>query len=808
MLHDSITTASSYGFLANLSQANSYYQRIPYRNALDADCYYIQKNPYFQAPYVPKPGSHDDGPYNGPLLGGIGTANFALDALGYFNRWQLQQGVHIFCPIDTAYFVVSWEADGNRQCKKLRIGPDSFDAAHVSYCAMFPYGYHTFDDPKIPFTLILRSFSPTIPHNETDSILPVTLFQWEVIPRGNTPCQVSLGFIWPNLVGWRQPYRSSEQEPTGRLWPTQQNAGNYSKLAHKDANRVHIVQSKRTFAPRQDVEGNAMLSLDCPGWVSSFDAMFKESRATTGNPDQQQAHTIGQVEYLFAHTGAFSMSETSWEAHWHEVTASALGAQATLTNAPLSLSFAITMDFPITAFGMGRRWYKAYTTQFGSDCSRTLELANYALDQQQRWEDEIYAFHMQHLEQPSPLSKRVLGAQINELYFVPGGGSVLVTEPVEGHTPETRVLDTPLHYGILEGFDNGYYYYNTLDLWVYAFAALSKNWPGLAKSGFDDYLASAALHVSHKNMIYRSGTLEDNLRTGKLPHDLGGCAEDLFVRVNGYAYRDDPNMWKDHNPSFVSAFYLHKQLLGEAVTAKEYKALKQIMEYTCSQDPTGNGLPIHDEFGDSTWDNLHMQGLSSYCAGLCIGAWAVMHHLAVQMNDPDAEKYHNYLTHAQQRIQTLWNGKYFVTSAAGKYLNATMSDALFGVVLAYRAGLTDLLPEEQIRSHLRSVYENNVAAYQQGTVGSLLVAEPGIQRYAQDGGDELQVNEVIVGSAWILTASLLTFGLEREGKALSETLTHMIYGGTGLQFRTPAAWDNAGHYRAPMNMRPLAIWMC
>ena len=90
MVHDSITNASDYGFCADLSRANNYYQRIPYRNALDADCYYIQKNPDFQAPYVPKPGSHDDGPYNGPLLGGIGTANFSLDALGYFNRWQLQ----------------------------------------------------------------------------------------------------------------------------------------------------------------------------------------------------------------------------------------------------------------------------------------------------------------------------------------------------------------------------------------------------------------------------------------------------------------------------------------------------------------------------------------------------------------------------------------------------------------------------------------------------------------------------------------------------------------------------------------------
>jgi non-lysosomal glucosylceramidase len=89
----------------------------------------------------------------------------------------------------------------------------------------------------------------------------------------------------------------------------------------------------------------------------------------------------------------------------------------------------------------------------------------------------------------------------------------------------------------------------------------------------------------------------------------------------------------------------------------------------------------------------------------------------------------------------------------------------------------------------------------------LLVSEPGRQHYERDGGQELQVNEVLAGAAWMYVAMLYGYGLEREGGEVARVLRNMLYGGTGLQFRTPAAWNRDGQYRAPLNMRPLAVWL-
>jgi uncharacterized protein (DUF608 family) len=202
-----------------------------------------------------------------------------------------------------------------------------------------------------------------------------------------------------------------------------------------------------------------------------------------------------------------------------------------------------------------------------------------------------------------------------------------------------------------------------------------------------------------------------------------------------------------------------------------------------------------------------MKGLSSYTAGLCIGAWAVMAKLASIFEPGREAHYRSLLARAQAGMETLWNGSHYRTNEHGKYRNATMTDSMFGVFLARKAGLGDLLPLEKVRSHLAAIHCNNLLAFADGRLGPLLVAEEGRQRYDQDGGEELQVNEVLVGSAWMFVAMLAGYGMAEEACQLAETLGNTIYGGTGLQFRTPAAWDGQGRFRAALNMRPLAVWM-
>ncbi|NLT94298.1 MAG: hypothetical protein GXW85_02005 [Clostridia bacterium] len=796
--------AKKYGFTFSFKENSNYYL-----NKRLVDSVYYFKNPQFKAPYQAKIGSHDDGPFNGPLLGGIGTANFSRDFTGLFNRWQLQQGVHQHEVIEPAFFMLRWETGGKVYYKRIRVGNGNFREEEMEYACLFPLVYEYYSGPDLPFELLTEYYSPTVPHNYEASSLPITCFNFYFKPKIDEKIHLSIGLSWPNLLGWRLPHIATEARQMGQ-WPSRQYAGNSASLAEIGARECHIIQSKKTVVEQKDdMLGQIVLSLKAENnWNISYKSCYRAEQISTGLKDEEQQYTIGNMESIFKTRGRLDNDNTHWLAHWHEPIASAVAADTILTpGEEAQVLFALTMDMPVTAFGGGRKWYKAYTEKYGTECANSLAIAKLGLASNLKWIEEIDSWQTKELNDRGSVSAKVKGAQINELYYVVAGGSVWGTRPVEGHEEEKPKLKESWHFGILEGFDTGYYYYNTLDLWVYAFAALSKHWPRLAENVFRDFLAAAVLVDERKHMVYRTATLEKNLVYGKLPHDLGSAPEDPWVQLNGYVHRDDPNLWKDHNPSFIIAYYLHKKLTGSPVSKEEYDILVEIAKFTEEQDKEDLGVPRHTDFGDSTWDNLDMKGLSTYAAGLCIGAWAVMAELAKSFDSRRVGHYQDKLAKAQKTMETLWNGKYYKTNDLGKYKNATMTDSLFGVFLAKKAGLGDLIPRERAVSHLKAVFENNLMAYEGGKYGPLLVAEPGRQQYEQDGGEELQVNEVIVGSAWIFTAMLYEYGLKKEADFLAENLRNMIYQGTGLQFRTPAAWDNKGRYRAPLNMRPLAIWL-
>jgi non-lysosomal glucosylceramidase len=818
---------------------------------------HLIRNPDFPSQFQPKPGSHDDGPLCGPFLGGMGCANFSRDVSGRFSRWQLQQGVHHHEALDPAFFMIRWKSGGQVQYRRLLVGTGGFRNDQYGYAALFPFVHEYYHGADLPFELLLEYFSPVIPHDYQSSCLPVTSFRFHVRSVSSEPLELSVGLCWPNLLGWRLP-RLPTEELQGTYWPHWQNAGNSAHCAdgirqtHLDTR--HILQT-RSAAPGSpddmddidDMDGIVAMSVrgaaedtSAQGypqtWTISHKTCFRACQITTGIPDYEQPYTLAHMEEQFRQHGGLDNDDTSWEAHWHEPLASALAASIALFPGQEScLDFAIVMDLPITTFGKGRKWYKAYTEQWGHECSRTLELAEHALDSTALWQASVEAWHVAELgavklvghqpgkqaeeqagkpigEPAATIYGKLAGLRINELHFMVSGGCAWVSRQVEGQGILGQHQQSPeppgtMHFGLLEGLDTGYYYYNTLDLWAYAFPALSRNWPALADLVFKDFMASAAKADQRKHLVYREGRLKDNLVAGKLPHDMGSPAEDPWVQLNGYVHRDDPNLWKDHNPAFIISRYLHGQLCGVQLAEAEYRSLRVVASFTEAQDTDGIGVPRHVDFGDSTWDNLDMKGLSAYTAGLCIGAWAVMARLAV-LFEPDREAhYRSLLERAQAAMETLWNGTHYRTNEQGKYCNATMTDSLFGAFLARKAGLGELLPLDKVRSHLAAIHRNNLQAFAAGRLGPLLVAEPGRQHYDQDGGEELQVNEVLVGSAWMFAAMMTGYGMNEEAGQLAESLGSTIYGGTGLQFRTPAAWDEDGRFRAALNMRPLAVWM-
>ena len=79
---------------------------------------------------------------------------------------------------------------------------------------------------------------------------------------------------------------------------------------------------------------------------------------------------------------------------------------------------------------------------------------------------------------------------------------------------------------------------------------------------------------------------------GAVPHDAGGPAEDPWLQLNAYDYRD-PNRWKDLNPKFVLQLWRDRVVLGDPTLARAaWPAVKQALDYIAAFDRDGR---LHEQ---------------------------------------------------------------------------------------------------------------------------------------------------------------------------------------------------------------------
>jgi non-lysosomal glucosylceramidase len=117
-------------------------------------------------------------------------------------------------------------------------------------------------------------------------------------------------------------------------------------------------------------------------------------------------------------------------------------------------------------------------------------------------------------------------------------------------------------------------------------------------------------------------------------------------------------------------------------------------------------------------------------------------------------------------------------------------------------GLGDLVPKQMQLSAHKKIYANNVMKFGKGEMGAAngMAADGTIIR------DNEQAQEVWAGTSFALAALLLSEGLKDEAYHTAWGIHHVVYETKGYWFRTPEAWDESGNFRAPMYMRPAAVW--
>jgi non-lysosomal glucosylceramidase len=720
----------------------------------------------------------DDGPWGGVPLGGLGAGSIGRTPRGDFARWHLDVGVHRFETIPACQFSVFVAGGGRSSAHVLSaIRPETLTAwrwdlpvGAGTYHGLFPTSWFEYAWDEIPVRLVQRQFSPVIPGNSRESSYPVGLFEWEVENPGPGAVTVGLMFTWQNLVG-----RWAGRDPLG---------GNVNRAVQRGGLKGVVLAGPDEAADEPWAGSFALAAAEEPGLQLTVRSRFAADDGADLWADFEQDGRLDDVDDP-------SPSRPG------EPIGAALAATFELAPGETRrIPFALAWDFPVVEFGSGRRWPRRYTRYFGTAGTAAWEIAVEGLARRAEWQAAIEAWQAPVLADPTR-PDWYKAALFNELYYLVDGGTFWADAEADG----TRSSETG-PFALLECFD--YPFYNTLDVYFYASFALVALWPELATRVVRDYVATVEVDDPEVVPVWATGGQAVRKVAGALPHDVGGPADDPFVKLNHY-HLQDVNRWKDLNCKFVLLVWQAVALLDdEALCRDAWPAVVRALRYLEAFDRDGDGLPEHDGVADQTYDTWPMLGPSAYGGSLWLAALRAAIAMGERVGDVDTvASFRDILGRATPAFEeALWAGSHYRYDAGRDTSGESiMADQLAGQWWADATGLGDLVSPERARQALATIFEHNVLGFGNGHMGAV----NGMRQNGTVDDSSEQSQEVWVGTTYALAAFMLHRGMQREAWHTASGVARVVEH-RGYWFRTPEAYDVAGNFRATLYLRPLAIW--
>lgn len=749
------------------------------------------------------PADHiDDGYWQGAPVGGFGAGTFSRTYRGDFARWHVQPGIHKYETVYSNQFAMFQKADGDAQgtARVLFTGhPQGYGLSSWAwdypvgageYAALYPKSWFDYTWDKFPAHITLEQYSPVLPNNYRETSYPVAVYRWHAENPTKKRVTVSILFSWTNMLGW---FRGSARD-----FRAASNEGNYNRFASETgATGSGTVMKGVVFERhRGSKEANpwdgqiAIAAAEAPGVQVSYLTTFPADGSG------------GEVWSTFSKDGTLSNTSQPWLSSG-EPLAGAIAVRFTLEpGEKKTVPMVLAWDFPVTAFGSGRRWYRRYTEYYGTAGNSAWAIARDGLRNAQKWSDQIDAWQAPYVNDESkPLWYR--GMLFNELYDIADGGSLW-------GRPVGAAAGTPWTFSYMECFD--YPYFETLDVRFYGSLPLVKFWPDIDKQVLRDFAATVPKSDTErmlwiwKSQRERKPVFRDRKTLGAVPHDMGVPAEDPYFAVNQFSWQDT-NGWKDLNSKFVLMVYRDYVLTrrtDRAFLRSTWPAVQQALAYLAKFDRDGDGVPDNDGYPDQTYDEWVVRGDSAYCGSLWLAGLRAAEEIARQLGDaPDAARYRAMFEKGQKSfISKLWNGSYFRYDTESEYKDSIQADQLAGQWYADMTGLGDIVPREMRVKALQTIFENNVEKFANGEMGAV----NGISAGGAPIRSNEQVQEVWTGTTLGLAGFMLGEGLKDDAYKTAWGIYHITYETKGYWFRTPEAWDITGNYRASMYMRPGAIW--
>jgi non-lysosomal glucosylceramidase len=742
----------------------------------------------------------DDGYWQGSPVGGFGAGTFSRTYRGDFARWHIKAGVHKYVSVPGNQFAMFQQVAGEPQGFAQVLTNDHPKNGELSswkwdypvgagdYAALFPKSWFDYKYDKFPAHVVLEQFSPVLPNNYKESSYPVAVYRWHAENPTNKTITVSVLLSWTNMEGWFRAHTHDFQ----------------SALSQGNVNRA---RKESVTAANATMKGVVFDRDRADGTLNEWDGQF-----TIAALESPGVEVFYQNEFLadgdgksvwtpFSKDGSLANSDTSWVSASEKI-GGAIAVRFTLQPGEKKIiPMAIAWDFPVVEFGLGRKWNRRYTDFYGADGNNSWAIARDGLLHASEWSNAIDAWQKPYVNEDSkPDWYRAM--LFNELYTLTDGGTFW-------GRPQGSDKNAPATFALLECFD--YAYYGTLDVRFYASMPLLKFWPDIDKHVLREFADTVPREYPElglwvaKTQETGSPVLHKRKKVGAVPHDLGVPEGDPFVLINEPGWQDT-NDWKDLNSKFVLMVYRDYVLTGK--TDKQFlrdmwPAVQIAMKYL-EQFDHGGGIPENSGYPDQTYDSWIVRGVSAYCGGLWLAALRASEETARVLGETQsADTYHAQFVKAQKTyIDKLWNGEYFRYDEQSEYRDSIQADQLAGQWYANMTGLGDLYPKQMQLSAAKKIFATNVMKFNNGEMG----AANGMTAKGDIIHDNEQAHEVWVGTSFGFAALLLSEGMTKEAYHTAWGIHHVVYETKGYWFRTPEAWDETGDFRAPMYMRPAAVW--
>jgi non-lysosomal glucosylceramidase len=727
----------------------------------------------------------DDGPMQGAPLGGLGAGALMRTLAGDFAGWHLNVGEHEYRSVPANMFSLFVQDGETKQAQALYAGSPSdgslgawqwgYPVGQGTYWGLYPRSGFVYDGLAVQASV--EQYSPVLPDNYKESSYPVAVFRYSLSNPNATPLTVGVMFTWQNML-------------TPDLGRT---AGTGLTTRVRSEGALTGVEFGRN-QPYEGAEWDGTMMIGAAqtpgvsvGTFAGFDPggngadIWRDFAADGALNDTRRG--VGPARRLAA------------------------GVSATVTLQPgqqVDIPFFLAWDQPVMRFGEGGgggAWYKRHTAFFGVEGKAAWDIAQEAAQNHEAWLKAIQDWQAPILADAGR-PDWFKTALFNELYYMVYGGTAWEQGPVGRRLPAEQLGG----FLMLESID--YRFYATFDVDYYGSFALMMLWPELEARVIDDFASTTASEDATTTRDLGGRAVVRKL-AGAIPHDLGGPSEAPWYQVNLYNISpyalSDVNRWKDLNPKFVLRLHRDAVLLGRPeIATSRYNEMKQAIAYLETLDTDQDGIPENENVPDQTYDTWKVSGVSAYSGGLWLAALAAAGEVAQMAGDPAmAAVYREKLARAQSVYEgKLWNGRYYdYDSSTSPTHDSIMSDQLAGQWYLDYVGLS-VLPAENIRQSLRTIYEYNVLKFGDGQMGAV----NGMRPDGKIDESSEQSQESWTGVSYAVAALMFNHGLREQAWKTAFGVYNVTYQRYGYWFRTPEAYNVTGSYRASTYLRPLSIW--